>query len=247
MDLFLKILAIIGIVLLVIIALVILFLVLPIYYDFDGGTNNKSTYYDVKIKSLLNIVIIEAINDLVLLRLFGFIKIKLSSNNKKDNKDSSEYDMVDDSLTVSDDSSFFRKLKKKVYIFEGKIKEKAYKFRRTVNDISEYKYKMELLKKTVDFVQKILKLLKPKKSNMCVEFGCGNPEITGKLVGYLSSLQVKYPNLMIMPNFDKATLSFNVTAKGYVMPVKALVIFLKFVKEDSVKELIALRKERKHA
>lgn len=250
MDIFLNVLEILGIILGVILLLLILFLLIPVSYEIDCGTNNKSTFLNMKVRALCSLVSCEVLNDLVLLRIFGFIKIKLSSNEKKDKLDINDIDElkdVDPNSVVPADSSLFRKLKLKVYIAERKLKEKAYKFRKTVNDINEYKYKMELLKKTIDFVFKILKLVKPKEYNVCVEMGCGSYDLTGKLVGMLSTLKIKYPNLTIVPNFDKATLTFNVYARGNIMLIKALIIFFKFSNEQSVKEIRAMRKERKNA
>ena len=94
----------------------------------------------------------------------------------------------------------------------------------------------------------IINEVKPKESEMCVEMGCGNAELTGKLTGALAIMQARYTNLIIKPNFEKACLNFNLKAKGHVMPVRLLYIGLKFYNEDAVKELRALRrKDKEHA
>ncbi|MCQ2748982.1 MAG: hypothetical protein MJ246_03045 [Clostridia bacterium] len=179
----LSVLKIIGIVLLVILALVILVLVVPVFYEAEINTNNKATAVDAKIKTILNIVVISVQNGLVILKLFGFINIKLKSNDKKDEDiEIEEIKMIPEEDRIPEGASFLRKLKLKAYIAERKIKEKTYKFRNTIKQINEYKYKMELLKKTVEFIEKILKSLKPKKSFIGVTFGTGNTELTGKLM-----------------------------------------------------------------
>lgn len=245
MELFLNILSIIGIVLLVILALVLIILIIPIFYDVDLGTTNKSTYVNVKVKSILNIVIFEKIGDFKELKIFGFIKIKIKDHIKEYEEKVIELKEED---IVPSDMSFFRKLKLKAYITERKFKEKIYKFRKTVKEVNEYTYKMELLRKTIQFIEKVLSHVKPKESLVCVEMGCGSPDLTGKLIGMLSIMQARFPNLAIVPNFEKAMLELNVKANGRILPMKLLIIAIKFYNEDSVKELRALkRKEKYHA
>ena len=183
MELFLEFLSTMGIVFLVLLAIVLLVLVIPVFYEAEVNTNNKATAVDVKVKSILNIIILSVQNGLVVLQIFGFIKIKLKSNDKeKEIKKEEEEKIIPEEDKIPESASTLRKLKLKAYILERKIKEKAYKFRKTVKEINEYKYKMELLKKTVEFIEKVLKSLKPKKSFIGVTFGTGNSELTGKLM-----------------------------------------------------------------
>lgn len=244
MEIFLKILAIIGIVLLSIILLIAIGLCLPLFYDLDAGTNNKSSYASIKVKSILNVIVLEIYNDLIILKIFG-IKITLKSHEDGEKKNKSKTKVVSPNDLVPEGSGLFRKLKLKMYIAERKVKEKVYKFRKTVNEINEYSYKLELLKKTIKFIEKILKELKPKDSEMCVEMGCGSADLTGKLTGALAIMQARYPNLVIKPNFEKACLNFELKANGHVMPVRLLYIGLKFYNEDAVKELRALKRKEK--
>lgn len=243
----LSVLKIIGIVLLVILALVILVLVVPVFYEAEINTNNKATAVDAKIKTILNIVVISVQNGLVILKLFGFINIKLKSNDKKDEDiEIEEIKMAPEEDRIPEGASFLRKLKLKAYIAERKIKEKTYKFRNTIKQINEYKYKMELLKKTVEFIEKILKSLKPKKSFIGVTFGTGNTELTGKLMAMAAPWLGKHPKLTVVPDFSRSCLDFDVYAKGNVMLIKLLIIAAKYRNEEAVKSLRALKKGARH-
>lgn len=248
MELFLTILKIIGIILLVILALALLILLVPVFYEAEVNTTSKATAYDVKIKTILNIIIITFYNGLTELRIFGFIKIKLKSHDKKENNllDEDEKEETPYYDKVPEDASILRKLKLKAYIIERRIKEKTYKFRNTIKQVNEYKYKMELLKKTIEFVEKILKSLKPKKSYIAVTFGTGNSELTGKLMAMAAPWLGKHPKLTVIPDFTKSCLDFDVYAKGTIMPVRLLVIAIKYWNEDAVKNLRALKKGAKH-
>lgn len=249
MEVFLMILKIIGYVLLAILALVLLILIIPVFYEAEVNTTSKATAIDVKVKSILNIIIIEVLNGLTEVKIFGFIKFKLKSNDKKERNfedDKEEKEEIPYYDRAPEGSSLLRKIKLKAYIMERKIKEKTYKFRKTVKEINEYKYKMELLKKTIEFIEKVLKSLKPKKSYIAVTFGTGNSELTGKLMAMAAPWMAKHPKLTVIPDFNRSCLNFDVYAKGVVMPVKILVIALKYWNEEAVKNLRALKKGAKH-
>lgn len=249
MDGVLTVLTIIGITILVLLIIILIALVLPLYYDLDVGTNNKNTFVDLKVKTLLNCITLEIMNKYIVLKVCG-IKIKLKSNENNDEtseEGSEEIIEVYEEDQVPENAGFFRRLKLKSYIFERKIKEKVYKVRKTVNNINEYKYKLDLMHGLIEFIQKVLNLLKPKESKIKVEFGTGNAEMTGKLMGMASVVNAKYSNVYLIPNFEKSTLSFNVFAKGSITPVRVVILALVFLASKPVKELNKYRKEIKNA
>ena len=201
-------------------------------------TDGTSADFFANIKLLFGIISVDIINNKKKVTILGFIKFNLDSIKEEVEDDTNEkIDIQEDKVKG------LRGFKIAVYKLESKLKKAVYKTKRTVKKAVEYKYKMELIKKIIEYAQKILDILKPKHSNIKVTFGTGNAAINGKLMGAFAILKAKYKNLIVISDFEKKTLKIDINADGHISLIRLIIIGMKFMYEDSIKELRRMNKK----
>ena len=238
MEVLINVLIALGITVLIFFALVVLVLILPVFYQVNFKTDCSSTDLFASVRILFGIISIDIINNNKRVTIVGIIRFSLDSYEKIDELEDEIKDIENLNEEETNDSKVkCKSLKIALYKFETKIKASIYKMRKLIKNTMEYKYKMELIKKIIEYAQKILDILKPKKSEVKVIFGTGNAAITGKMMGVFAILKTKYKNLNVISDFEKKTLKIDINANGHITLIRIIRLTIQFMYEKSIKEL----------
>ncbi len=95
------------------------------------------------------------------------------------------------------------------------------------------------LKNAFVSLKKIFIHIRPKKLNIAVEFGTGDPCLTGQLLGGLSILYGYYgETVQITPNFETKILEGSIFCKGRIRLFTLLIICIKLILNKEFRKLI---------
>lgn len=99
------------------------------------------------------------------------------------------------------------------------------------------------------FLKRVVKAVKPKKSEGNIDFGFSSPMRTGEVFGIISLFLSNKANkgLTVIPHFNEEIMKGNGTFSGSVSLGKLLIYILLFLKNPYVKEFRAEQKRRKGA
>lgn len=133
---------------------------------------------------------------------------------------------------------FFIKVKnsiKKVYYIIIGFLEKWHKIKAFLhNDINK-----KGLKNIILSLKKVFRHIRPKKLNIDVEFGTGDPCSTGQLLGGLAMIYGYYgETVQIIPNFETEILEGSIFCKGRIRLFTLLIICIKLILNKEFRMLI---------
>lgn len=258
-----SILKIIGIILLTILALllllVILILFIPVIYtvdiDYDEHLDLKA-----RLKVLFGIVSLEAKyadEKDFLIKLFGHRIDKIELNDNYENKDSDltedivqEEELYRMSLDIENEKSEQKKEKKGLLMrLKSKITDFINKVKKIISNIKEIilliksLFDEKIINKAFSFSKKhiirLIKHIRPNKSNIKVDFGMDDPAKTGYLLAAVSPFYALYGKwLELRPDFCEKKFKVNGKAKGYFLSFVLLWHILRVYFNKNVKTII---------
>jgi len=218
-----------GLILVYVLLVFLLILSLPNSYILDVKVDKKVFKIFLRIVILCGAVIFEVSENGKKLTIFG-INFRLKKYSKNELKKAiTEYE--------NKNIGIFRKLKLKFYKFELFIRKSLYLARKIATNVYEYRYKIQLLEKFIEFFQDIIDMLHPKKVVCTIEFGTGKPELTGKLMALLVSVNYRNKFLDIKPNFNESVLNVETKIKGSLSFMRLIIVSGKFLYSKPVRSL----------
>ncbi|MBQ7583575.1 MAG: DUF2953 domain-containing protein [Lachnospiraceae bacterium] len=225
----LQILKIIGIILLVILGLILFLLAVilfvPIHYRADGDYADKENKYNVhaRVNWILRIIRVyydrdKEKSDLTAKVLF----FKVYPGPEKDAGALGE--------RKPPLSSRFEKIKYKISRLYDKIRRIIY----MLNDERDHRAVAELLLRT----KKLLWHIRPRRLDVNLKLGMGDPASTGEITGYISSFYPIYTHhLHLSPDFDNKVIEADGCLKGHIQLIFVLIAAARVYFDKDIRRL----------
>ena len=136
---------------------------------------------------------------------------------------------------INIDRSTIINIYNKIISIKDSISEKIQYFNENINTEDN----RLLLKFLISQIKIVLKHIAPRKYKICIKYGAGEPDVTGKVISYVAIANAFFNlNLNFVPIFDEQVLEGEIYLRGRIRAFTMLIIAFRIYRNKQFKKMI---------